>query len=36
MIPLNPVAAKESGIQTGLRGVVMSWWGGEKEIERGF
>ena len=35
MIPPNPVVAKEGGIQTGLRGVVMSWWGGEKEIERG-
>jgi hypothetical protein len=35
MIPQKPVVAKEGGIQTGLRGVVMSWWGGEKEIERG-
>ena len=33
MMAPNPVAAKEGGIQTGLRGVVMSWWGGE--IERG-
>jgi len=33
MMAPHPVAAKEGGIQTGLRGVVMSWWGGE--IERG-
>jgi hypothetical protein len=31
MIPPKPVVAKEGGIQTGLRGVVMSWWGGEKK-----
>jgi hypothetical protein len=31
MMASNPVAAKEGGIQTGLRGVVMSWWSGEKK-----